>query len=145
MGMKIGRCVAIYGKFELRNPWNIVIGNNSSIGHKATLDGRGGLIIGNNVNISSEVMVWTWQHDYNSPTFDIVSKPVIIEDYAWVSARVIILPGVKVAEGSVIAAGAVVTRDTEPYYIYAGIPARKVKERNKIINYNPVESIIPFI
>ncbi len=145
MRMKIGRNCAIYGKFEIRNPWKITIGNNTSVGHRATLDGRGTLTIGSNVNISSEVMIWTWQHNYDSPSFEIVSKPVIIEDYAWISARVIILPGVKIAKGSVIAAGAVVTKDTEPFTVYGGVPAKKIKDRSKELNYSPVEGIIPFI
>lgn len=144
-GMNIGNNCAIYGKFEIRNPWRISIGNNTSIGHRATLDGRGEIRIGNNVNISSEVMIWTWQHDYNSKSFETKSAPVIVQDYSWISARAIILPGVTIAEGCVIAAGAVVTKSTEPYSIYAGIPAKKIGERIKTLTYNPVESIIPFI
>jgi acetyltransferase-like isoleucine patch superfamily enzyme len=143
--MRLGTNCAIYGKFEIRNPWRISIGNNTSIGHRVTLDGRGGLTIGNNVNISSEVMIWTWQHDYNSSSFEIVSKPVIVEDYVWISARAIILPGVKIGEGSVIAAGSIVTKDTKPFSVYAGIPAKEIGMRNTFLNYNPVNGIIPFI
>ena len=145
LGMKIGSNSAVYGKFEIRNPWKISIGKNTSIGHRATFDGRGGILIGNNVNISSEVMIWTWQHDYNSEFFKITSDPVIIKDYSWISARAILLPGVTVAEGCVIAAGAVLTKSTEPYSIYAGVPAKKIGERSKTLSYNPVEGIIPFI
>lgn len=144
-GMNIGTNCAIYGKFEIRNPWRISIGNNTSIGHRATLDGRGEICIGNNVNISSEVMIWTWQHDVNSQSFETKSAPVTIKDYSWISARAIILPGVTIAEGCVIAAGAVLTKNTESYGIYAGIPAKKIGERNKTLIYNPVEGIIPFI
>jgi acetyltransferase-like isoleucine patch superfamily enzyme len=144
-GMKMGINCAIYGKFEIRNPWRISIGNNTSIGHRATLDGRGEIRIGNHVNISSEVMIWTWQHDYNSESFETKSAPVTIQDYAWVSARTIVLPGVTIAEGCVIAAGAVLTKSTEPYSIYAGVPAKKIGERTKTLSYNPVEQIIPFI
>lgn len=126
----MGKNCAVYGKFEIRNPWKISIEDNTSIGHRTTLDGRGGLTIGNNVNISSEVMVWIWQHGCDSPTFEIVSKPLIIEDYAWVSVRAIVLPGVTIAKGSIIAAGSVITKDTEPYSAYGGIPEKKLDQKS---------------
>lgn len=144
-GLKLGRRSIIYGKFEIRNQWKIKVGKNTSIGHKCTLDGRGGITIGNNVNMSSEVMVWTWQHDYNDPNFGITAGEVIIEDYAWISARTIILPNTKIGKGAVVAAGAVVTKNVEPFDIVAGIPAKVIGKRNQNLEYNPAESKIPFI
>jgi acetyltransferase-like isoleucine patch superfamily enzyme len=144
-GMKLARHTIIYGGAEVRAPWKISIGRYSVVGNKATLDGRGGLEIKECVNISTEVMIWTMQHDHRDPQFAAYSKPVVIEDYAWLGPRVIVLPGVVVAKGCVVAAGAVVTRSTEEYGIYAGIPARRIGERIHTLSYTPGESFQPFI
>jgi len=88
---RIGKGVVLYGGFEIRSPQRLSIGKNTVIGHKATLDARGGLSIGNNVNLSSEVMIWTAQHDWRSPEFKLVFKRVRIGgDYVWLGPRCII-------------------------------------------------------
>lgn len=135
-GMIIGKNSWIYMEAEVRCANRIIIGDNCSIGHDAILNGRNGLTIGNNVNISTGVWIWTMQHDHQSPDFASSGGPVVIEDYAWLSGRAIILPSVTVAEGSVVAAGAVVTRSTEPYTIVGGIPAHKIGERNHNFKYS---------
>lgn len=104
-----------------------------------------GLTIGENVNISSDVKFYTLQHDYNSKEFSAVGAQVIVEDYVWVSVRAIILPGVTIGKGAVIAAGAVVTKDVEPYSIMGGIPAKKIGERKKELNYVPSKHRLPFV
>lgn len=134
-GMRIGRGSHIYGCAEIRNPRGIRIGAGTSIGHYAILDGRGGLVIGNNVNLSSGVWIWTVEHDVASPDFKANSASVVIEDYVWLSCRVTVLPGVTVREGAVVAAGAVVTKDVEPYTIVGGIPAKKIGERPRGLHY----------
>ena len=135
VGMKIGDRSYIYAGAEIRNPKQIIIGDDTVIGHGAVLDGRRGLRIGNNVNFSSGVWVWTLQHDPQSATFSSVGAEVVIEDYAWISARATILPGVHVARGCVVAAGAIVTKDTTPNSIFGGIPAKKIGDRNPNLTY----------
>lgn len=108
--MKISLKAVLYNGFKISKASKIEIGTSSVIGHNVTLDGRAGIDIGKNVNISSEVMIWTEQHDYNDPNFKIVGGKVIIEDFVWISARAIILPGVKIGKGAVVAAGSVVTK-----------------------------------
>jgi acetyltransferase-like isoleucine patch superfamily enzyme len=134
-GAKLGKNVSLYSGFEVRNPWNLSIGTNSIIGFKCVLDARRGLVIGNYVNFSSEVMIWTLQHDYNSPTFADKGGKVVIGDRAWLSCRSIILPGVTIGEGAVVAAGAVVTKDVAPYTIVGGIPAKEIGKRNRDLTY----------
>ena len=134
-GMTIGQGSHIYQGAEIRSPAGVVIGQNSSIGHHAVLDGRGGLTIGDSVNLSSGVWIWTVEHQINSPTFAAESSPVVFEDYVWLSCRVTVLPGVTVGKGAVVAAGAVVTEDFEAYSIVAGVPAKKIGERIKNLNY----------
>ena len=143
--MKLSVKSVLYGGFKISKANKIAVGANSVIGHNVILDGRDGIYIGNNVNISSEVMIWTKQHDYNDPDFKIVGRKVIIEDYVWISARAIILPGVNIAKGAVIAAGSVVTKNVESFSIMAGVPAKRVGTRNKNLRYNLADKFLPFI
>ncbi len=144
-GADIARSSILYGGFEIRSPRKLIIGASSVIGHRAVLDARGGLEIGSNVNFSSEVMIWTAQHDYRDPEFGTDFKAVSIGDYVWLGPRCIILPGVTIGNGAVVAAGAVVTKDVEPYAVVGGVPAVKISDRPKDLNYNPAANPIPFI
>ncbi len=143
--MKISLKAVLYNGFKISKANKIEVGHYSVIGHNVTLDGRAGIDIGENVNISSEVMIWTEQHDYNDPNFKIVGGKVIIEDFVWISARAIILPGIKVGKGAVVAAGSVVTKNIPPYSIVAGIPARKIGKREGGLKYHPSKPFLPFI
>lgn len=110
-------------------PHGVIIGHNSIIGNDAFLDGREHIYIGDNVNISGEVRIYTCEHDIKSPTFEIKSAPVHIENLVYIGTRVTILPGVKIGEGAVVASGAVVTKDVEPWTMVGGIPAKFIKNR----------------
>lgn len=121
---------------ELICPWNISLGPHSVIGIENKIDGRGGVVIGRNVNMSHQVNIWTMQHDVNDADFAAVVGTVVIEDYVWLGNKVTVLPGVTVAKGCVVAAGAVVTKDTKEFGIYAGIPARRVGERSRDLRYS---------
>lgn len=144
LGAKIGDKVAFYSGAEIRRPSALSIGSGTSIGHDAVLDARNGLKIGNNVNLSSQVMIWSMQHDYRSKFFDVIGGMVTIEDYAWLGPRVIVLPGVTIGRGAVVAAGAVVTKDILPYTVVAGVPATKIRDRPKDMSYIPGEYPLPF-
>jgi acetyltransferase-like isoleucine patch superfamily enzyme len=133
--MKLGKRVHLYMGTEFRAPSRIVIGDHTIIGHHCVLDGRGGLKIGSNVNFSSEVMIWTWQHDPDSKEFAVESKSVTIGNRAWLSCRCILLPGIAIGEGAVVAAGAVVTKSVEPYTIVGGVPAKFLRKRRTDLEY----------
>lgn len=75
------------------------------------------------------------QHDPQDPLYQGVGGPVVIEDYAWLSCRTVILPGVTIGKGAVVAAGAVVTKDIEPYSIVGGVPAVEIGVRTKDLQY----------
>ncbi len=143
-GMKIGRYSTIHHGAKIRAPWKIEIGRNTIIGDCAILDGRNGLFIGNNVNFSTGVWVWTMQHDMNSPDFSASGGPVKIEDYVWASCRVTILPNVIIGKGAVLAANSVVTKDVLPFIVAGGIPAKKIGERSRDLKYT-LRSKAPFI
>jgi acetyltransferase-like isoleucine patch superfamily enzyme len=109
------------------------------------LDARSGLTIGENVNLSNEVMIWSLHHDYNDPDFAAIGAPVIIEDYAWLCSRCIILPGVTIGKGAVVAAGAVVSRNVLPYTVVGGIPAKVIASRSSNLTYQLGKGIVPII
>ena len=133
--VKIGKRVTIYYGLEIRCGFKISIGNGTIIGDNCILDGRCGLEIGENVNLSSDVCVWTLQHDVNDSYFKGKGGSVKINDRAWISSNTVILPNICVGEGSVLACGAVATKDLDDYKIYAGIPAKEIGVRNSDLKY----------
>ena len=134
---KIGRHSSIHRGARFYEPNKITIGDNCVIGPVCFLDGRGGIAIKNNCVLGGGTWIFTAEHDVNSPTFDVISSPVIIDDYVWTGSRALILPEVTLGKGCVVSAGAVVTKNVEPYAIVGGIPAKKIGERTKDLNYNP--------
>jgi acetyltransferase-like isoleucine patch superfamily enzyme len=136
MGMAIGARSRVYRGLEVRFPGRVTIGDSTMIGFDSIIDGRAGVTIGNNVNFSSEVAIWTLQHDPQARDFDARGGPVVIEDDAWLSFRCTILPGVTIGRGAVVAAGAIVTKDVEPYTMVGGIPAKQIGERTRDLDYD---------
>lgn len=126
---------SIRRKVDLRSPYRIKVGKYCNINKSCVLDGRGGLTIGNCVDIAQEVNIWTEQHDYNDPFFNSTEAPVIIEDYAWIASRATILPGVRIGRGAVVACGSIVTKDVPPLCIVAGVPAKQIGTRKDSFNY----------
>ena len=125
----------IYFGCELRSAFKLKIGKGSIIGDNCIIDARGGVDIGSNVNLSSEVKLWTGSHDPNDPTFAYKEGGIVIEDRAWLSSNSIVLGNVRIGEGAVVCANAVVTKNVEPYTIVAGIPAKVIGIRNKNLQY----------
>jgi maltose O-acetyltransferase len=134
-GVKIGKGSTIHMGARFYNPSNISIGDDTIIGEYAVLDGRAELKIGNHVDLASEVMIYNAHHDIHDPEFKHILQPVVIEDYVFIGPRAIILPGVTIGKGAVVAAGAVVTKDVEPKSIVGGVPAKKISERTTELNY----------
>ena len=130
-GANIEKNVRIFSGGEFRAPGGLIIKNGSSIGHRSILDARRGLRIGKNVTLATEVMIWTLHHDYNDVHFMVKGGMTTIEDFVWIGSRSIILPGVTIGEGAIVAAGAVVTKDVLPYTVVGGIPAKQIALREK--------------
>ena len=107
------------------------IGPWAYIGFGCVLEGRAAITLGSNVALGDQVMVVTSTHEHSNPRLragPATGHPVTIGDGAWLGSRVMVLPGVHVGEGCVIAAGAVVIRDCAPHGLYAGVPARRVRD-----------------
>ncbi len=130
-GIEIGKGSTIHTGARFYNPANIKIGQDTIIGENAVLDGRDKLVIGSHVGIATDVMIYNSEHDIESDNFLAIHKPVLLGDYIFIGPRAIILPGVTIGRGAVIAAGAVVTKNVDPFQIVAGIPAKVIGERSR--------------
>lgn len=134
-GIRIGKGSTFHTGARFYQPKNIEIGADTLIGHGAFLDGRAPLIIGNHVDIASEVMIYNSEHNVHSQYMEAIEEPVEIGDYVFIGPRVIIMPGVKIGMGAVVAGGAVVTKDVPEKTIVGGVPAKPIGER-KIKKFN---------
>ncbi|GHU96470.1 hypothetical protein FACS189479_10090 [Spirochaetia bacterium] len=134
---KKGKNVYFSRNIDIRNPRNIYIGSNCVFNKKIVFDGRTASIhIGNNVDIAQEVNIWTLEHDILGDKHESVAKNVVIGDNVWIASRVSILPGVTIGTGAVIACGAIVTKDIPPLAIAGGIPAKIIKCRRSMPEFN---------
>lgn len=128
-GIRMGKGSVIHTGARFYEPKNVSIGDDTIIGEQAVLDGRDKIKIGSHVDIASQVMVYNSQHDIHSATFEATNAPVTIEDYVFIGPRAIILPGVTIGRGAVVAAGAVVTKDVPEFAVVGGVPAAVIGER----------------
>ena len=130
-GVKASKNVYFYPGFVVRNPKGLTVEDGVNIGPKVLLDARCGLIIRKNAVIAYEAIIWSLNHDYNDEYFCGKGAPTEIGEYAWICSRSVILPGVKVGEGAIVASGAIVTKDVPPYTIVGGIPAKIIGKRER--------------
>lgn len=112
----------------------ISIGNNVYIGPSCVLFGEGEIEIGDDCLISPGTIITSQQHSYADANTPIREQPseharIVIDDDVWIGSNAVILPGIRVGRGSVIGAGAVVTKDIPPYSVAVGVPARVIKHR----------------
>ena len=128
-GANIGRGSTIHGNCRFFSLRNLKVGEDSIIGYGAFLDGRASIVVGNHVDIASEVMIYNQEHDINSQDFNAISGQVTIDDYVFIGPRVIVLPGVKIGKGAVVGAGAVITKDVADFAVVGGVPAEIISER----------------
>lgn len=120
------------------NTKNLTVGSNSFLGNiEVILHDK--VQIGNYVCINDDTKLLTASHDTSSPYWELIKKPIIIYDNVWIARSVIILPGITIGQGAVVAAGSVVTKNVAPYEVVAGNPAKVIKKRIEDLQYNPCE------
>lgn len=136
-GVRIGSGSHLHMGTQFFYPAGVSIGKGSIIGQNTFLDGRDKLVIGDCVDIASEVMIYNSEHDIHSATFDAISAPVKIGNHVFIGPRAIILPGITIGDGAVVGAGAVVTKDVGSNEIVGGVPAKIIGARNLAkLDYN---------
>lgn len=131
-----GPGTSVQSNCSFLNGRKVHFGKRNVINFGCLFDGRKFHIrTGDDVSIGPEASILTLGHDPQSPDFQDRGGEVIIGNRVWIAYRAIILPGITIGDGAVIGAGAVVTKNIEPYAIVAGNPARKIGERNKDLRY----------
>jgi putative colanic acid biosynthesis acetyltransferase WcaF len=128
-GAKIGRGVVIKPQVKITFPWKLTIGDYVWLGEECWLLNLDHIIIGSHVCISQRALLCTGNHNYKSHTFDLIVKPITLEDGCWLGTGSWVGPGVKVGTHAILAAGSVATKELLPWGIYQGNPAKLIKQR----------------
>jgi acetyltransferase-like isoleucine patch superfamily enzyme len=135
-GVKFGQLAGM-GKCNIGGKCQLSIGDFSFVG-RATIQLHASVTIGKSVVINDNVTILTGTHDVNDEHFQLNTKPVAIGDYAWICTGAMILPGVTIGKGGVVAAGAVVSSDVPAFSVVAGNPAKIVRSsRSQKLDYKP--------
>jgi putative colanic acid biosynthesis acetyltransferase WcaF len=128
-GAKIGTGVTIKAGVRVKFPWRLQVGDHCWIGEDAWLDNLAEIRIGNHCCLSQAVYLCTGSHDWRKIGFDLIVKPIVLEDEVWLAARSVVGPGVSVGRGAVLGLGGVATRNLVPRHIHQGVPAIPIKPR----------------
>lgn len=128
-GAKIGRCVVIKPGVNVKYPWLLSIGDYSWIGEDVWIDNLAQVTIGSNCCISQGAMLLCGNHNYKSQTFDLIIKPIVIEDGSWIGAKSVVCSGVTVCSEAVLTVGSIATKDLSENQSYSGIPAQLKRRR----------------
>lgn len=128
-GARIGRGVDIKPGVRVKFPWRLTVGDHTWIGEDAWIDNLGEVTIGANCCLSQGVYLCTGSHDWGRPSFDLIVKPIRIDDGAWIAARAVVGPGVTVGKGAVLGLGSAATDDLQSWKIHIGVPARPIRDR----------------
>jgi putative colanic acid biosynthesis acetyltransferase WcaF len=139
-GAKVGAACHFYPQSKVWAPWNLTCEDRVTFGDGAEIYNPSPVFFGSHAIVSQGGYVCGATHLYNELSFRLVSFPMRFGAYSWICARAVVNPGVNVGEGAILALGSIATKDLEPYGIYAGVPARKVKERSRAAVPTPESS-----
>lgn len=132
-GAKVGKKVHVYPGAVVWAPWNLELGDHVGIANGAILYTQGKITIGRHAVISQGAHLCAGTHDYNQPGFPLITKPIIVSDYAWVAAEAFVHPGITIGKGSVVGARSVVTKDTPDWMVCAGHPCKPLRPRELLV------------
>lgn len=130
-GAKLGPGCRFYPASKVWAPWNLVCEDLVVVSDGSEIYNQGPIHLGSHVIVSQGAYLCASTHDFNDPAFPLLAYPMQVRAYAWICARAVVGPRVDVGEGAVLGLGSVATRDLEPWGVYAGVPAVKVKERKR--------------
>lgn len=128
-GAHIGKRCAVYPTAKIYAPWNLETEDGVVIGPRVDIYNKAFVKIGYQAVVSQDSYICTASHDTGSRSMALVVKPIVIGAQSWIASRAIVLPGVAIKEGTVVAAGSVVTKDVEAWTVVGGNPAKFIKKR----------------
>lgn len=130
-GAKLGPNCHFYPGSRIWAPWNLICADQVTAGDGAEIYNPAPITFGSHAILSQGAYLCGATHDYDDPAFPLIACSMQIGAYAWICARACVAPGVQVGEGAVLGLGSVATSDLEPWGVYAGVPARQVKQRRR--------------
>lgn len=133
-GAKMGANCHFYPASKVWAPWNLVCAEQVTAGDGAEIYNAAPIHFGSHAIVSQGAYICGATHDFNDSGFPLQAFAMKIGSYAWICARASVGPGVHVGDGAVLGLGSVATRDLEPWGVYAGVPAVKVKERTRVVD-----------
>jgi putative colanic acid biosynthesis acetyltransferase WcaF len=136
-GAKMGPGCHFYPSGRVWAPWNLICEDCCTMADHAEIYNPSPITLESHCIISQQAYVCGATHDYNHPDFPMLSYEMRLGAYSWICARASVSPGVNVGEGAVLGLGSVAYNDLEPWTVYAGVPAVKIKLRNQGAASNP--------
>lgn len=130
-GATLGAECHVYPAARIWAPWNLICEDAVGIADGATIYNPAPIRLGSHAVVSQEAFLCGATHDLDDPAFPMISSPITIGSYAWICARAVVCPGVHVGDGAVLGLASVATRDLEAWTVYAGVPARALRKRER--------------
>ena len=128
-GAKVAKGVIIKPRVRIKYPWKLSIGASSWIGEGVWIDNLDNVHIGDHCCLSQGAFLLCGNHDYTSTSFDLITRPIIMENGSWAGAKSILGPGARLGEDAVLAAGSVGLGELEAKKVHQGNPAQPLRDR----------------
>jgi putative colanic acid biosynthesis acetyltransferase WcaF len=128
-GAKLGKHCHFYPASRVWAPWNLHCADHVAAANGVEIYNPSLIELGSHVILSQDSYLCGATHDYNDPNFPLIAYRMQIEPYAWICARAVVAPGVRIGEGAVLGLGSVATRDLDPWTVYSGHPAQPIRKR----------------
>jgi putative colanic acid biosynthesis acetyltransferase WcaF len=128
-GATLGPDCHVYAGAKIWAPWNLICEDAVGIADGAVIYTPAPIRLGSHCVVSQDAYLCGATHDIDNPAFPMVSSPITVGAYAWICARAVVCAGVTVGEGAVLGLASVATRDLQPWTVYAGAPARRLRNR----------------
>ena len=133
-GAKMGPGCHFYPSGKVWAPWNLICEDCCTLADHAEIYNPSPIYLESHCIVSQQAYLCGATHDYNDPDFPMISYSMRLGAYSWICARASVSPGVNVGEGAVLGLGSVAYSDLEPWTVYSGVPAVKVKIRERRIS-----------
>jgi len=129
-GARIGRGVRLKPRLRVKFPWRLAVGDHAWLGEGVWIDNLALVTVGDHCCISQASYLCTGSHDWSREDFALTVSPIALEDQCWVGARAVLGPGVTMHQGAVLGLAGVALADLEPWSVYLGNPAARVRSRH---------------